>query len=59
MSFVNDNGFTVFSLPYTSDIGYISEGAVVGMTLGWIFGVAALYIIGMCLIRICFKKYSS
>lgn len=57
MSFVNDNGLTVNELPYTSDIGYISEGAVVGITFGWLVGVVVLYIIGMCLIRVCFRKY--
>lgn len=55
-SFVNDNGFTVQSIPYTSDNRYISEGAVIGFSFGWIIGAIGLYVLGMCLIRIYFKR---
>lgn len=57
----NDNGFTVTFYNYTKLISEsnhpsMSEGAIIGITFGWITGVAALYILGMCLIRIYYKR---
>lgn len=53
---VNDNGFTVDTFTYESDINWISEGAVIGFTVGWLVGVVAIYVSVMCFIRIYFKK---
>lgn len=54
---LNDNGFYVQPLNYTSSINYVTEGAVVGITIGWIVGVIAFYILGLLLIRYYFKRF--
>lgn len=57
MSTYNDNGLVVSTIPYTSDIPYVTEGAVIGMTFGWIFATIIVYVLGMCLIKKCANKY--
>ena len=47
---VNDNGFDVTPISYTPTSGHITEGAVVGIAIGWIIGIIGFYILGMCLI---------
>lgn len=54
---VNDNGFLVYEIPYTSDIGYITEGAIIGMAFGWIVGVILLYSLGLWLVKKITMKY--
>ena len=47
---INDNGFDITPISYTPTSGHITEGAVVGIAIGWIVGVIGFYILGMCLI---------
>lgn len=51
----NDNGFEKIDMIYTRTMPYMSEGAIIGITFGWIVGVVCLYILGMCAIRYFFK----
>lgn len=53
----NDNGFPIINIPYESSRAYLTEGAIIGISFGWIIGVIGLYILGMCLIRIIFKRF--
>lgn len=55
--FVNDNGFEITSIEYNAERNHITEGALVGIILGWLIGIIGLYILGMCMIRIYFNKY--
>lgn len=57
MTTYNDNGFPLITIPYVSDKGYLTEGAIIGIAFAWIIGVIGFYILGMCLIRIIFKKW--
>jgi hypothetical protein len=57
MSFVNDNGLIVTTIPYISDKSYVTEGAIIGISFAWILGSIGLYVLGMLLIKFCFKRY--
>lgn len=54
--FINDNGFDVQNIQYSSDRVYISEGAVVGIVFGWLVGAIGFFILGICLIRLYFSR---
>ncbi len=54
---INDNGLIVNTIPYVSDINYLTEGAIIGITFAWIVGSVGLYVLGMLLIKLCFKRY--
>jgi Ca2+/Na+ antiporter len=47
----NDNGFPIVAMSYSSSIPSISEGDVIGISMGWIFGTTLLYILGLLGIR--------
>lgn len=51
----NDNGFPIIAMSYKTAMPNMSEGAIIGITFGWIIGVIGLYVLGMCLIRHFFK----
>lgn len=53
---INDNGFNTTTIDYSSSRPHISEGAVVGITFAWIVGIIGLYILGICLIKIYYKR---
>lgn len=53
----NDNGFPLYEISYTSNISNITEGAVIGMTFGWICAIILFYVLGMLLVKKCAKKY--
>ena len=47
---LNDNGLNAASWTVVNHHHQISEGAIVGISFGWIIGVIGLYILGMCII---------
>ena len=53
---LNENGLIPASWEPTQSYTPISEGAVVGISFGWIIGVLALYLAGMCLICKCVQN---
>lgn len=57
MSYTNDNGLIVTPITYTSPKPYLTEGAIIRISFGWIVGSIGLYILGMLLIKFCFKRY--
>ena len=53
---VNDNGFEVSAIDYSSNHSSMSEAAIIGISFSWIIGIISLYILGMCGIRFWFKR---
>lgn len=51
----NDNGFPIVAMSYASNMPNMSEGAIIGISFGWIIGVIGLYVLGMCGIKHFFK----
>ena len=55
--FVNDNGFEITSINYNAERNHITEGALVGIVLGWLIGIIGFYILGICIIRMYLKRF--
>ena len=53
---LNENGLYSASWTTVQNHAQISEGAIVGITFGWLIGAVGFYVLGMCLIWRCIPK---
>ena len=53
---LNENGLLSANWTIIQHHNLISEGAIVGISFGWIIGVIGMYIVGMCVIFRCIPK---